>query len=71
MIGRTTGQEGTMVWRLETGCGGYSSAAGNWVYCGTGHDHLRAMGLELIISVETIGCTVVLDKTICVPWVWS
>ena len=31
-------------------------ANGNWAYCGTGHDHLRAMGLELIIWVKTIGC---------------
>ena len=31
------------------------------MYCGTGQDHLRAMGLELIISVKTIGCAVTLD----------
>ena len=44
MIGRTTG---TMVLRLETGCGGYGSAVGNWAYCaGTGQDNLCAMGLS-------------------------
>ena len=36
-------------------------ANGNWAYCGTGHDHLRVMGLELIISLKTIGCAVTLD----------
>ena len=36
-------------------------ANGNWAYCGTGHDHLRVMGLELIISEKTIGCAVTLD----------
>ena len=41
--------------------GSYGSAAGNWGYCGTGHDHFRAMCLELIISVKTIGCAVALD----------
>ena len=50
-----------MVWRQATGCGGWGSAAGNWVSCGTGHDHLRTMGLKLIISVKTIGCAVTLD----------
>ena len=35
-----------MVLRLATGCGGYGCVAGNWVYCGTGHDHLRAMGFD-------------------------
>ena len=36
-------------------------AVGDWGYCGTGHDYLGAMGLELIISVTTIGCAVTLD----------
>ena len=40
-----------MVLRLGTGRGDNGSAADNCVYCGTGHDHLRAMGLKLIISV--------------------
>ena len=50
-----------MVLSLAIGCNGYDSAAGYWKYCGTGHDHLRAMGLELITSVKTIGCAVMLD----------
>ena len=50
-----------MVSRLGTGRGDYGSAADNFVYCGTGHDHLRAMGLKLIISVKTTGCAVTLD----------
>ena len=50
-----------MVLRLRTGHGGYGSAADNWVYCGTGHDHLRAMGLKLNISVKTTGYPVTLD----------
>ena len=50
-----------MVLRLGTGRGDYGSAADNCVYCGTGHDHLRAMGLKLIISVKTTGCAVTLD----------
>ena len=44
-----------MVLTLATGCAGFSSAAGNWAYYGTGHDHSRAMGLE------TIGCAVAMD----------
>ena len=31
------------------------------MYCGTEQDHLRAMGLKLIISVKTIGYAVTLD----------
>ena len=37
-----------MVLRLGTGRGGYGSAADNCVYCGTGHDHFRAMGLNAV-----------------------
>ena len=60
MTGRTTGQWETMVLWLATGCGGFSSAAGNWACCCTGHDYLRALGLKLIICMKTIGCAVTL-----------
>ena len=50
-----------MVFRLGTWCGGCGSTAGNWVYYGTGYDHLCAMGLRLIISVKTITFAVTLD----------
>ena len=50
-----------IVLRLGTGRGGYGSAADNCVSCGTGHDHFRAMGLKLIISLKTTGCAVTLD----------
>ena len=53
-IGNHVVEAGNWVW-------GYGSAAGKWVYCGTGHDHLRVMGLELIINVKIIRCAVVLD----------
>ena len=53
MIGRTTGDWGTMVSRLATGITGYGSAAGNWACCGMG----RSCG-----SGKTIGCAVTLDS---------
>ena len=68
MTGPTTDQQETMVLWLATGCGGFSSAANNWACCGTGHDHLRAMGLKLIICMKTIRCAVTLEAL--EPWIF-
>ena len=49
-----------MVLRLAIGCGAIVLLL-QLGDCGTGHDHLCAMGLKLIISVKTVGCAVTMD----------